>query len=113
MATMIEAPRSQRLIALESANQVRISVADMKHRIRTQPRILGMRLVAELLLDPPEFVGTIRIGRLLRSIRGIGISKAHGWLYAADVRSEDRRVRELSVRQRSVLAELLRAAADS
>jgi hypothetical protein len=100
----------QQTQALVWANEVRVAVAQLRHEISDLPQLEAKALVAGLLedFDSDEVAEKMRIGAMLISIHGIGVGTVGTWLASAGVRSVDRRVRDLSERQRSVLARLLR-----
>jgi hypothetical protein len=72
----------------------------------------GCMLAAGLLETVPGWVGSMRVGVLLLSIRKMGQVKVGALCKQAGVRSLDRRVGELTPRQREVLAGLLREVAE-
>lgn len=100
-------PTEQRMSALARANEVRIENAQVLAEIHGLSYREGMRRVAGLLAEPGT-CGALPVYRLLMAPRRIGASKVATILRAAGVVSGDRRVRELSPRQRDMLAGLLR-----
>lgn len=102
---------AQHMVALQSANRVRLGNARVKAEIAALPRAEGFALVAEVLLDPADPAASIRVGALLDSIDHNGPKVSQAQLRAAGIWSRERFVRELTVRQRRALAEVLRAKA--
>ena len=102
----------QRFRALAKANEMRLEAAFIRRDLQAMSQAEGCRLVASLLVDAPDVVLSMRIGHLLRAIRRFGDAKVGSFLHVADVRSCDRRVRDLTVRQRRVLAGALRLRAE-
>lgn len=98
----------QRMGALEVANLVRISMCERKREIHGVSTVEGLRWIASMLEDGDPVVGPMPVGKLLFAVRHVGRERVRKWLTAAGVRSEDRKVRELSERQRVVLAGVLR-----
>lgn len=101
---------SQCLDSLALANERRLSLADIKRQVRALPFPEGMPFVADLLDQPDgHAVDYVRIGQLMNSIRRWGPTKTERCLHSiAEVRSVDRRVGEMTRRQRTALAEYLR-----
>lgn len=102
-------PEEQRTGALRLANEVRSSNSRLRKEIFALEHLEGLGRVADLLDDPAPPVASLSVGRLLRYARRIGDAKVRRLLAVARVSSEDRRVGELTGRQRDVLAALLRA----
>jgi hypothetical protein len=92
-----------RLAALQVANDVRSGRAELKRQITA-----GVVLVADVLVDPPPVATGITVIALLASQRGWGRIKSSKFLASHDV-SETRKLSELSLRQRELLAAELRA----
>ena len=99
----------QRLSALERANKVRTTQAAFARQVSRVPTREGCELVAAAI--EAGTVESFAVGRLLRSIRVIGHQKMLRLLDMASIRSESRRVGELTDRQKTRLATLLRARA--
>lgn len=93
----------QHLIALESANRVRLTRSAAYRPIRALPWIDGRREVAKLLLDPPEWLEGEQILRLLLVPHRMGRTRARK-LLVPDRIGELRRVGDLTPRQRRSLA---------
>jgi hypothetical protein len=95
--------------ALAKANRVRAEQRYLAATIRLLSAHEGRERVAALLEDGglDGGAGTITIGRLLRSIRGYGDVKADRAVDHVRV-DRDRRVRDLTDRQRTRIAAWLR-----
>lgn len=94
---------AQSLQALSLANETRARQTQVRREIREQ----GPAHVAELLRDPDEIVGSIRLERLLGAMDRYGAVRCRRLLRRAGLHPGrlGRRVRELSERERRVLAE--------
>lgn len=97
----------QRLLALDRANGVRAEGSLVKQRIRRLPRSESRDLVVSLLENPPEGVMALTVWGLLRAVRGGSETRVRLWLGRAGLFPQ-KRVRELTVRQRLELAGILR-----
>ena len=97
---------AQQLDALAKANKLRSEMVGIRHTIHdaTDPR----QLVATLLDDPDEATGALPIRRLLLSIPRFGESRLSDCLARAVISTGDRRVRDISQRQRHLIARMLR-----
>jgi hypothetical protein len=100
----------QRAEALKHANRVRLATCDLRREIRALGCVEGRLMVAGLLEGDVEFetAGSMSVWRLVGSISKLGPVAAGGLLRKVGVLSGDRRVRDLSVRQRVLLASMLR-----
>lgn len=96
----------QRMIALDRANQIRAGNAETRARLKKMDGALGAYLVAELLEDMTSTIQALPVSRLLNSIRGVGPGKME-WFCRRAGCSLDRKVRDLTDRQRELLAEKL------
>lgn len=108
MATVAVSVREQRMDALAAANEIRLGIARVRAEVFALEQPAGCEEVAGLLENPDETVSAMKIGTLLLSVRKFGRQRVGRLLSMAEVRSMDRRVRDLSERQRRVLAGLLR-----
>lgn len=109
MDTNVYSIEGQRTAALALANQVRVANARTLKEIRRAPYVDGMVHVMDILSgDVTGPVGQIRIGRLLLCPRGLGEGKAQKLLRAAGIYNGDRRLRQLTPRQRNELVLHLR-----
>ena len=99
------------MVALAKANEVRFANADLVKLIRESGADQGRSVVASTLEDlgGDDPVGGMPIRRLLLAIPKFGEKRAGRYLRAVGLFTGDRRVRELSDRQRAKLAALLRA----
>lgn len=107
MTIMVEQP--QCLAALAKANVIRKSNADFIRQLRTGPGEAARFLVAAALVEPDDATGALPVRRLLLGIPRFGAARAGRYLRAAGIVSGDRRVRDLSDRQRQQLARWLHA----
>lgn len=95
----------QSLEALKVANEMRSGMAEFRRSIAELPQHEGVVAVAEAIEtrhDEP-LLGAIRIKTLLTSIDLIGDAKARKMLMLAGVLNHDKRLRDLTERQRHVL----------
>ena len=93
----------QRRAALESANTIRFARAALKKEIKA-----GAVAVADLVADPPGYLGSMKVLDLMIVQPYMGQTRALPLLEAATV-SPRKTVGGLSRRQREELATLLRA----
>lgn len=105
MSTFVPAQRDQ---ALEKANAVRFAIVRVRANVGALNSREGRDLVALLLEHPSGVVPSMRVGTLLTAIHRVGRQKSASWLLAAGGRSADRKVRDLTERQRFALAAILR-----
>lgn len=99
---------SQHMDALALANERRLAQFRCRKSIKAMSRTDGLRAVAELLRDPPVYVGSMRVLDVL------GWPRQMGGQYATRVLRRSRarcspvvRVMDLTERQRLVLADEL------
>ena len=106
------AERQQRDAALESANTVRSAMRLWKEEMAALTATAGRREAARVLMEEPGRVGSLTVHAFLVAVPKIGEEKARRILCG---RGEGwyiwpfRRVRELTARQRELIAERLRA----
>jgi hypothetical protein len=98
----------QRHMALMVANERRTAIADQRRLIASLPQQDGLELVSDLLAYPTAAVAAMPVGRLLLAVRKVGVSTVGTWLSIASVRSADRRVDQLTERQRMALSSAVR-----
>lgn len=106
---------AQALEALEIANSRRHAGAVVRTEIAALPMAEGLRRVADLLEDPDDAVGALRIERLLSAAHRFGPAKIARLCLTTrgfDPSRRVARVRELTRRERLVLAAALRRHAD-
>lgn len=100
----------QHMQALANANEIRLGVAAAKQRVKALPPRAGAELVADIVendyADP--VIGTVRMYPLLVSVKKIGDEKARTCLKAAGVMYYEKRLRDLTKRQRDAVALQLR-----
>lgn len=89
----------------ERANAVRRDLAAAKTELRSLNAVAGRRRAADIVRDPDNSVGAIKIGHLLGCVRGIHTrSVANERILAHAGVSYDHRLRDLTARQRDALA---------
>lgn len=98
----------QSMQALGIAEERRMAMAMIKKNVAALDYHEGCELVSDLLLYPTGHVPAMRVAHLLGAIRRVGPRGAQGWLSRVDIRSHDRRVSELSERQRLALSSAVR-----
>lgn len=91
--------------ALQIANQTRTANAEVLRRIGSLDPQAAVREVARIL-ERPEGADALTVGRLLQAVSGIGPYRAGRILRSSGLRS-DRRLRELTLRQRRLVAAVL------
>lgn len=102
----------QRQSALKRANEVRLTNAAFRRRVVNMDAVAGLLTVAMALENPTAEQAALKVEDLLRMPRWMGAVVINKLLITAGVRRAGRRVRDLSARQREVLAGGLRARAE-
>lgn len=102
----------QRQLALKRANEVRLTNAAFRRRVAQLDPVTGLLTVALAVENPTAEQDALRVEDLLRMPRRMGNVVVNKLLITAGVHRAGRRVRELSPRQREVLATGLRARAE-
>lgn len=92
---------NQRMDALKRANDIRVKRAAMKVEMKN-----GERSGADILRNPPEYVGTMKVMDLLLAVPKLGRVKANRILVQCRI-SQAKTVSGLSERQRAELIKLL------
>ena len=117
MTPTIATARPQHEQAHERANQIRFAMSSVRREVAALPYAEGCLRAAELIEDPDEIVGRMRVEFLLRAIRQVGRNRAQEIARLADastlrrigpVRVKSDGVGPLSLRQRSIIAGELR-----
>jgi hypothetical protein len=106
--TAVKDPQQAR-DALQVANDIRLGVAAFKRETRALPQHEAVLAVIDALqrrYDDP-LLGSARIRHLLRSVAFVGEVKARKLIQAAEVYNGDKRLRDLTARQRGLLVDLL------
>jgi hypothetical protein len=93
---------SQRMEALQRANEIRSRRAQLKRELKT-----GKATIETLLLDPPEYLETAKVFDLLLAVPKYGRVKANRVLTQCRI-SPSKTIGGLSQRQRNELASYLR-----
>lgn len=103
------ATKPQHLRALDDANRIRIAQAALFRLIRSADRPTGAALAAQTLRDATGVAGTIKLDRLLRSVRRLGNAMAPRVLSDAGIPPArlTRRLSELTEREREAIASAL------
>lgn len=115
--------QAQHMSALERANEIRSAHAELLEQIRVRPRTSpavppsrrrgeGARRAAYVLERGRGPCERLRVDRLLEAVPRLGPNGTARFLRAAGVTLADKRIGELTDRQRSQLAEALRAWAE-
>lgn len=97
----------QSIHALRLANDTRTSQHAFRREMAAVSYAEGCQRVARLLVgddDMDDAIGRMRVGRFLNTIRRFGPLNIERSLNAAGIVSEERRVRDLTNRQRVALA---------
>jgi hypothetical protein len=106
--TAVKDPQQAR-DALLLANDTRLGVATLKREIRALPQHEAVLVVIDALEhrhDDP-LLGAARVRHLLCSVTYFGDVRARKLIQAAQVYNGDKRLRELTARQRGLLVDLL------
>jgi hypothetical protein len=101
-ATAPERSITQRMDALNRANEIRTKRAQLKRDLKA-----GHRQIYELLLEPPSYVETAKVFDLLLAVPKYGRVKANKVLTQCRI-SPSKTIGGLSQRQRAELVALLR-----
>lgn len=92
-------------VAFVRANARRDGMSAIAADIKSHGRSGARQRLAELLADPDEHMGAMKVRRLLRCLPGVGDEWTRRALAAANL--SDQHVRSLTPRQRQHLAELV------
>lgn len=105
---------SQPLAALRRANAARTGIARVKAEVAALGQADGARRAAMMLRDPDEAVGAMTIDALILSVHRMGAARMVRLFNEArfPVATRHRRVRDLTERQRHLLADILEDLAD-
>lgn len=88
---------------IDLANAIRVQNAHTLRAIKSSARTFGLMMVQVIVTAPESPNDRISIGRLLRAPYRMGPEKARTILTAAGVTSADRRVGDLTDRQREIV----------
>lgn len=94
---------AQRTAALGEANRRWSAIGGFRREVAAVPYAEGCEKIAHLLRFPVEELDGVRLLRLLSMPRTVGATKAVGLLSTAQI-NPDRRLRELTDRERGLLA---------
>lgn len=107
--------RPQHMDALDKANAVYSQMAHLRKSLKELSQAEALMLLADMLCAPDDCLdaplGALRAGKALSAVRGIGAPRAERLLRDALgewVPSSSKRVRDLTERQRRLLAAELR-----
>jgi hypothetical protein len=92
----------QRMDALQRANEIRSRRAQLKRDLKA-----GRQPIAELLLDPPDYLETAKVFDLLLAVPKYGRVKVNKILSTCRI-SPSKTIGGLSQRQRTELVDLMR-----
>ena len=101
---------AQTMSALERANEIRLEGMRYRRKVGRMDAVAGRVQLAKTL-EHNGFapgVGALRLHRFLTAARLVGDEKARRMVYDAGVHRTDCRVRDLTLRERSALAAVLR-----
>ena len=101
----------QHVIALRKANRIRSANATTIREIASLPRGEAREAAAALLREPTDEEAALHVGRLLRAVPRFGRERTRVILARAGIAPgrEGRRIRELTERERGVIADALGA----
>ncbi len=99
--------KPQNLRALAKANRVRYGHAATVREIAAMPREKGERQVAKLLRKPPARIRTLKIRSLLGAVNRRGPASSERLLSELNLTNRQR-IRDLTTRERDLLAEAVR-----
>lgn len=104
---MLRQEIEQRDQALQLANHVRKTRADVKRELRELNRADGLLRAAEIVEAPIVEMEGMKVEMLLRSVYRIGDAKVHRLMVQANIASQ-RTIGGITSRQRALLVRLLR-----
>lgn len=95
----------QHLQALASAERKRVGVAVFRREIRAAGPAMGAAMLARAIEHDHDdyIIGSGRVGHLMRAVPRLGHTKVTKCLLAAGVYNQDRKLRELTPRQRGAV----------
>ena len=95
----------QHMKALASANEKRLGTAELRRQIRALGPAEGALTLARAIEHDHDdrIIGSGRIGHLMRAVPRLGHAKVTKCLLAAGVHNHERRLRELTPRQRGAV----------
>lgn len=97
----------QHMQALANANRIRLARSCMKRDIAAAPtRKDGLAAVAQILVDPPEFLGGMLVTELIAAAPRVGEQTALRWASFAELRRR-RTIRDLTPGERHRILTLL------
>lgn len=110
--TILHSKNAQRDIALAKGNRLRLAAAAFKRDLSQLTAPEGARVLADHIDDMPGDLQSLRVTDAVKAVRAIGEHKTRALRKACGITSSDRYIRDLTARQRQILAEELRYFAD-
>jgi hypothetical protein len=103
------ATTAQHMEALAHANEVRTGVAEFRREIAGLDRHDAILAVIDLIESRHDdrLLGAAKVRQILMAVTGFGEDKARRLMIAAQVYSGEKRLRDLTARQRGLLATIL------
>lgn len=106
---MAVSPTEQRDQALALANQIRTDKAKLKARITSLGYATGAAMAAALVDDRHnDIAGAFSVREIIRCVPKLGDVAVHEAVKHCGIRTADRKLRDLTDRQRDELAHVLR-----
>ncbi len=97
----------QRAAAKAKADEARLAIAGLRARLRSLPKPEAIVLAASILRSPEGHEDAMRLDRLLASVPGFGEQRVLMTLRHAGLSYGARRLRDLTERQRGLVADSL------
>lgn len=110
---MTATTQPQHLIALARAQEKRLGVAAFKRSLHGLSQLDAVERVINAIEEHHDdhILGSVRVRHLLLAIPHVGDTKVAKLTKVAQVYNADKRLRDLTIRQRSLLAALLKTQA--
>jgi cytolysin (calcineurin-like family phosphatase) len=105
----MNAALAQRQAALTRANEIRTGKARLKRALNALPTRQAATQIAQLLETRDPIANRCTVRELTRACRGIGDLKTSRLVHLAAISTMDKRIHELTDRQRNMLAFALRS----
>jgi hypothetical protein len=93
--------------ALERATAVRRHRARLHAELRALPAPEARALLSDALREPPDWLHSLEVDRLLGWLPRVGAVQIDAWLEKAQLFERNRELRRVTERQRKLLCELL------
>lgn len=101
-------PTAQQMQALERGNAVRLEIASRRQQLRSLPELDARRYAADMIDNPDDIASRMKASVLVKEIRHFGDQKVARILRLAGIHAVERRLSDLTDRQRHIIAEALR-----